>query len=431
MAHYDDHEMDDDNDDHGRIMARPTASSAASPKVTSSLQMAAKKSPGFKFAPKRQSQSSSTSYQIGGETSRPLHADYHTTSSHSSTPHSTWNAEIRSPHASLTHHCPRHHTISTQQDHTTIGYDTHPAHSTTTVNSHEMEMETEFVAAHEHNVPPHPAAAQYHPHGHHHHTYSSIGSSSSAPIPSSHAVVQTTYTIGADHQHPSSIIPSSEKMVGVEDHGHKAPMVVLDGANVAHAYGTAVAGMYSKGSSDPDASGIQVAVEYFQSAGLRVLVVLPQYWFRSKPQQQQRSGNSSKWNISMDMAQQDVLNKLQTRGLIVTSPPADDDDAYALTIARREEARSLRRNGEGPGFVLSNDMFRDAQARDTTNALMHWLNDGRNETIGPGRISYSFADMGTMNDHGERVLDFVPNPRHPLVIWIEGMSLQGPRLQYL
>jgi hypothetical protein len=212
-------------------------------------------------------------------------------------------------------------------------------------------------------------------------------------------------------------------MVGVEDHGHKSPMVVIDGANVAHAYGTAVAGLYSQArgeSSQPDASGIQVAVEYFQSAGVRVLVVLPQYWFRSKP----RPGFSN-WNTTVGTVQQEVLNALQAKGLIVASPPADDDDAYALTIARREETRSLRRNGEGPGFVLSNDMFRDAQARDTTNALKHWLNDGRNETVGPGRISYSFADMGTMNDNGERILDFVPNPRHPLVIWIEGMSLQG------
>lgn len=207
-------------------------------------------------------------------------------------------------------------------------------------------------------------------------------------------------------------------------------MVVLDGANVAHAYGTAVAGLYSSNSAgrgkkssaaDPDALGIQVAVEYFQSVGIRVLVVLPQYWFRSS---KSRPGISNHWNSTMGTAQQEVLNALQSKGLIVASPPADDDDAYALTIARREESRSLRRKGgEGPGFVLSNDMFRDAQARDTTHALKHWLNEGRNDSVGPGRISYSFADMGTMNDHGERILDFVPNPRHPLVIWIEGMSL--------
>jgi hypothetical protein len=122
----------------------------------------------------------------------------------------------------------------------------------------------------------------------------------------------------------------------------------------------------------------------------------------------------------METTHLETLNDLQAQGLIVASPPADDDDAYVLTIARREESRSLRRNnGEGPGFVLSNDMFRDAQKRDGSGALQDWLNNGRNETIGSGRISFTFCDMGTMNDHGERILDFVPNPRHPLVGWVD------------
>jgi hypothetical protein len=170
---------------------------------------------------------------------------------------------------------------------------------------------------------------------------------------------------------------------------------------------------------EPDARGIQVATDYFQTAGIRVLAVLPQYWFRSKP----RPGDSNQFNnASMETPQMEVLHELKAQGFIVASPPADDDNAYALTTARREERRSLKRRGEGPGFVLSNDMFRDAQKRDTTGTLAPWLNEGRNDTIGPGRISYAFGDMGTMNDHGERILDFLPNPRHPLVIWMEGMN---------
>ena len=120
----------------------------------------------------------------------------------------------------------------------------------------------------------------------------------------------------------------------------------------------------------------------------------------------------------------EALEALHSAGLLVGSPPADDDDAYALTIARREEGRSRRRNGEGPGFVVSNDMFRDAQKRDVSGNLQTWLNEGRNETIGPGRISYAFCDMGTLNDNGERILDFVPNPRHPLVVWSESQQLE-------
>mmetsp|Transcript_8499 Transcript_8499/g.17645 ORF Transcript_8499/g.17645 Transcript_8499/m.17645 type:complete len:129 (+) Transcript_8499:80-466(+) len=120
-----------------------------------------------------------------------------------------------------------------------------------------------------------------------------------------------------------------------------------------------------------------------------------------------------------------ILSDLKERGLIVASPPTDDDDAYALTISRREEMRSRKppRNGEGPGFVLSNDLFRDAQERDASNGtLKEWLTKGRNADIGPGRISYTFGDMGRMNDRGERVLDFVPNPRHPLIIWMESQQ---------
>jgi hypothetical protein len=102
----------------------------------------------------------------------------------------------------------------------------------------------------------------------------------------------------------------------------------------------------------------------------------------------------------------EALKMLKEQGLLVAAPPRDDDDAYALTIARRENMRAMQR-GEGGGFVLSNDMFRDAMARDAE--LEHWLKGGW------GRISFAFCDLGTSNDYGERELDFIPNPRHPLV----------------
>lgn len=213
-----------------------------------------------------------------------------------------------------------------------------------------------------------------------------------------------------------------EQMEGVIDQGSKMPLVVLDGANVAYAYAGVMAGKNnssleaasSRNKLEPDVRGIQIATQFFLDAGVRALVVLPQYWFRENDKN--RSANSIKENL-------EILGDLKAKGLIVASPPTDDDDAYALTISRREEMRSRRppRNGEGPGFVLSNDLFRDAQERDAPNGgtLKEWLTKGRNADIGPGRISYTFGDMGTMNDRGERVLDFIPNPRHPLVIWME------------
>ena len=238
--------------------------------------------------------------------------------------------------------------------------------------------------------------------------------------------IQTSHVIGGVPTNPSSAPPSIDKMEGVLDQGSKMPLVVLDGANVAHAYADAMASMKNNSNekrstsyrTEANVRGIQVATEYFRSTGVRVLIVLPRYWLRTKP----RPGDTT----MMDATQMEILNRLNDQGLIVQSPPADDDDAYALTIAKREEIRALtKRNGEGPGFVLSNDMFRDAQARDPSGVLQEWLNEGRDKKItGPGRISYTFCDMGTMNDNGDRILDFVPNPRHPLVTYVEGLHLQ-------
>ena len=108
--------------------------------------------------------------------------------------------------------------------------------------------------------------------------------------------------------------------------------------------------------------------------------------------------------------QLEVLQELKEQGLLVAAPPRDDDDAYALTIGSRE-ARRARERDEGGGFVLSNDMFRDAMAREP--ALELWLKDE------DGRVSFAFCDMGSTDTFGDRVLDFIPNPRHPLIEEIE------------
>jgi hypothetical protein len=241
----------------------------------------------------------------------------------------------------------------------------------------------------------------------------------------------------------------TERMQGVEvlDKLY-APLVVLDGANIAYAYGGVLSSSGGRMNSTtaaprngppPHARGILVACRYFQTAGLRVLAVLPPtQWFRVSSQpasnhhHQHQSNNSN--NIAMDHVAA-LLELHQQVGLLVSSPPTDDDDAYALTIAQRENVRAARRGGHGPAFVVSNDLFRDAQSRDTTGQLYEWLNHHNNNNsgdkatitndhndehqIGPGRISFAFCDMGALDDHGDRELDFVPNPRHPLVEWIE------------
>jgi hypothetical protein len=75
-----------------------------------------------------------------------------------------------------------------------------------------------------------------------------------------------------------------ERMQGVEQEGPKGPLVVMDGANIAYAYADALSGFNQSGHAEPDARGIQVAAQYFLSMDdIRVLVVIPAPWFRTKP----------------------------------------------------------------------------------------------------------------------------------------------------
>jgi len=214
-----------------------------------------------------------------------------------------------------------------------------------------------------------------------------------------------------------------EKMEGVIDLSEKPPMVVLDGANMAYAYdgaasqnggaSSSLSDAASQKRAEPDARGIVVACNYFLAAGIRVLAVLPCTMMQREPHAS-------------------ILQKLQQQGLLVSAPSRDDDDAYAIIIARREDARAQER-GEGPGYVMSNDMFRDAMKREEDERgeqsdLRSWLTEGSNSKLGqtgPGRISYTFCDMGTMDDHGDRVLDLVPNPRHPLIHFIEHSRIKS------
>lgn len=238
-------------------------------------------------------------------------------------------------------------------------------------------------------------------------------------------ITRTHIQIGKDER-------PTESMEGVEDHSIKPPLVVLDGANVAHAYGKTLHSRLASNEVQPDARGILVACEYFARAHLRVLVVLPAHWF-------QRKNSSFRGSTSDEAFLSKVIEELDYQGILVPSPPSDDDDAYALTIAQRENTRAVRSHRHGPGYVLSNDMFRDAQNRDATGELKTWLTKGLSSSharssslataatgsqdMGPGRISYTFCDMGRIDDRGERELDFIPNPRHPLIAWIESQRL--------
>jgi hypothetical protein len=186
---------------------------------------------------------------------------------------------------------------------------------------------------------------------------------------------------------PPPCLPGGiEKMTGVQDLSIRGPLIVMDGANVAYAYAQALHHNNPGAKLQPHWAGISVAVDYLRPA-TRVVVVVPQPF------------------LSLSSAQ------LRSGATLVAAPARDDDDAYVLRLALKER----RPPPHGPVHVLSNDLFRDA--RDA--AVRPFLQQDH------GRISYAFADLGRLDDHGDPVLDFVPNPRHPFIQWMEEQLLQN------
>jgi hypothetical protein len=185
-----------------------------------------------------------------------------------------------------------------------------------------------------------------------------------------------------------------------------------------------------------------VACDYFQSIALvhnvRILVVLPQSYITNY-RYNNINNSSSITNNEYAHEQSLILQQLQQDGYIVTAPSKDDDDAYVLMIAQREHIQrtkhisssssSHQQHPYGNAYVISNDLYRDAQGRDPTGQLHIWLTFGtgtnhpdtssNSSNTGPGRISYTFCNMGRIDDHGDPIYDIVPNPRHPLIQWIE------------
>lgn len=226
-----------------------------------------------------------------------------------------------------------------------------------------------------------------------------------------------------------------ERMEGVQDHGYKSPMVVLDGANIAYAYSQALFGNSTNTKLIPNAVGIHIVCQYLERINIRIVVVLKRSYYNTNHQH-------SDWF-------QLIENYLLPKNMLLLAPSSDDDDAYCLSVAQIENKKqSIRPIEMGPGYayIISNDLYRDAQARSTNNGtscnlsrylncsvrtnmtMMNQLNNNTkddgiiDEVYGPGRISYSFVDMGTMDDHGDKILDFVPNPSHPLIQWIESST---------
>ncbi|KAL7469338.1 hypothetical protein ACHAXS_009601 [Conticribra weissflogii] len=245
----------------------------------------------------------------------------------------------------------------------------------------------------------------------------------------------------------------------------KSPLIVIDGANVAYHYAECLNPFYHpKHRPEPNPRGITLAVRYFLQHNCRVQAVIPISWYRQKPRASDMASTRGKHGEDAKMVTDEVdeLRTLREQGFLVACPQGDDDDSYALGLARREEDRLIDRlqhlkeehvddamnlgEMEGSlsiefmsGYVLSNDFFQDAVRREQKNRAeskkhsyysAHSRDSSLSHNCHPSsslqawlkhhRISYSFADIGMTTD-GERELEFLPNPRHPLVETIENI----------
>jgi hypothetical protein len=229
-----------------------------------------------------------------------------------------------------------------------------------------------------------------------------------------------------------------------------SPLVILDGANIAYNYYDCVNPSLHSHSSrrQPDSRGIRIAIDYFVYHHCRVQAVVPVSWYQLKPRpaDQYHLHNRSRGDSDARMVTEEVeeLRLLRQRGLLVAIPPGDDDDAYAMALARREDERLLTAAGQEDegmmledktvqhfllplgGYIVSNDMFHDAIQRDEKRLCHHELSLNMRSSISlkgwlmKRRISYSFANVGTttttqIDTSSDIQLDFVPNPRSDLI----------------
>ncbi|CAN0204881.1 unnamed protein product [Ectocarpus fasciculatus] len=130
-----------------------------------------------------------------------------------------------------------------------------------------------------------------------------------------------------------------------------------------------------------------MAVEYFRTAGHRVLGFLPDYYLDLKRTNGlERAKKLGVADVRASRLPDDVplLQRLVDDGLIVSTPPQDYDDSYCIKYAMARE-----------GYVVTNDLYRDhvkgIEGRKKADAARRWIKSHS--------ISYTFV--------GD---EFFPNP---------------------
>ncbi|CAM9695559.1 unnamed protein product [Ectocarpus sp. 4 AP-2014] len=156
------------------------------------------------------------------------------------------------------------------------------------------------------------------------------------------------------------------------------PLVVIDVPNVAMRHGL---------NKKFSCTGVQMAVEYFRTAGHRVLGFLPDYYLDLKRTNGlERAKKLGVAEVKASRLPDDVqlLQRLVDDGLIVSTPPQDYDDSYCIKYAMARD-----------GYVVTNDLYRDhvkgIEGRKKADAARRWIKSHS--------ISYTFV--------GD---EFFPNP---------------------
>ncbi|KAE8898110.1 hypothetical protein PF005_g7637 [Phytophthora fragariae] len=153
-------------------------------------------------------------------------------------------------------------------------------------------------------------------------------------------------------------------------------LVVIDAPNVAMRHGKGK--VFS-------CAGIDLAVNYFQALGHRVIAFIPDYMLQSDDERAEREEQGEVLTAAKIPDNVALLERLVLQGVLIPTPPQDYDDSYSIQYA-----------GLHDGYVVTNDLFRDhivnmVGPRERKVAMRAWLR--------AHQISYSWVRN-----------EFLPNP---------------------
>ncbi|GMF16037.1 unnamed protein product [Phytophthora lilii] len=179
---------------------------------------------------------------------------------------------------------------------------------------------------------------------------------------------KTIMSIGTEHADYQDGLAADKK--------GQQQLIVIDAPNVAMRHGKGK--VFS-------CAGIELAVNYFQALGHRVVAFIPDYMLQSDEERAQREEQGEVLTAAKIPDDVPLLERLVNKGVLVPTPPQDYDDSYSIQYA-----------GLHDGYVVTNDLFRDhiinmVGPRERKVAMRAWLR--------AHQISYSWVRN-----------EFLPNP---------------------